>query len=145
MSRTEQITTERRRRNTDALGGIRGLMALDESLLDRQKYQYRFINDTGSRVHDLTVRDDWEVVPDRGGQLNNTASAGAQASVNAGSGANGSPVRAILVRKLKTHYNDDKAAALRRIDEQEAGMKQPGGGNYVPGGASAALTIVKPD
>lgn len=145
MSRTDQIATERRRRNTDGLNGIRNRMGVDESLLDREKYQYRFINDVGSRVHDLTVKDDYEIVPDRDGKLNNTASAGAQASVNAGTGVNGAPVRAILVRKLKTYYNDDKSAALRRIDEQEAGMKSPGSGNYVPGGATAALTIAKPD
>lgn len=145
MARAEQINTERRRRNSDALGGIRNRLSVDESQLDREKYQYRWINDQGSRVHDLTVKDDWEIVPDRDGQLNNTASEGAQASVNAGTAQNGGPVRAILVRKLKSYYNDDYAAAQRRIDETEAAMKSgtTGEKTYVPGGNAGPLTILK--
>jgi len=144
MSRTEQITTERRRRNSDALGGNRNRMYVDPAIKD-PNFQYRFINDIGSRVHDLTVKDDWEIVHDRSGTANNTASEGAQVSVNAGTALNGGPVRAILVRKPKNYYNDDYAAGQRRIDETEAAMKSgtTGEKTYVPGGNAGPLTISK--
>jgi hypothetical protein len=144
MARNEQITGERRRRNADALNGVRDRLYVDPATKD-PNFQYRWINDTGSRVHDLTVKDDWEVVQDRNGQANNTAAMGAQVAVNAGTAQNGGPVRAVLVRKLKNYYDDDYAAAQRRIDDTEAAMKSgtTGEKTYVPSGNAGPLSIVK--
>lgn len=123
MSRGEQIAAERRRRNTDALSGKRRKLQVSGEL-DRDKFAYRWVNDEGKRIHDLTVNDDWEVVPDRSGTLKVDGSGtGAEVAVRAGTGEHGRPVRAVLLRKRKDWHDDDKRQAQRRIDEQEAALK----------------------
>lgn len=123
MARGEQIAAERRRRNTDALGGKRRKLGLTGEL-DRTNFAYRWVNDEGNRIHDLTVGDDWEIVPDRDGGLKaDGAGTGAEVAVRAGTGEHGRPVRAVLLRKRKDWYDDDKRLAQRRIDEQEAALK----------------------
>ena len=148
MSRAEELTAARRRRNGDALTGNRNRMAVDTSALDRENFEYRFINDVGTRVHDLTVNDDWDIVSDRDGKVkSDTAGGGAQVAVNAGAGADGKPVRAILVRKPKTFYKDDDAAKQRQIDAQEAALKggsTPGGdptNQYVPNNQGSPMKV----
>ncbi len=141
MSRQEAITTERRRRNPDSLTGLRQKLGVTAEL-DRDNFEYRWANDDGTRIHDLTVKDDWEVVSDRSGKLKpDGAGAGAEVAVPVGLGGSGAPVKAILLRKPKAFYEDDKRAEQRRIDETEAGMKQgvtPNSGQdaqaYVPRG-----------
>jgi hypothetical protein len=148
MTRADETKTARRRRNTDQLTGNRNRMAVDTSTLDRENFEYRFINDVGTRVHDLTVRDDWDIVSDRDGKVKgDTAGDGAQVAVNAGNGADGKPVRAILVRKPKDFYKTDDAAKQRQIDAQEAALKggsTPGGdqtNQYVPNSQSSPLSV----
>lgn len=139
MSRNEQIKTERRRRNADGLAGKRRRLTVDESKLDREKYEYRFANDENNRIHELTVKDDWEVVSDRGGEVKgNSSNMGANVSVVAGTGEKGNPVNAVLLRKPKSYYDEDAAKAQRHIDAKErsiAGGEAPGsdsGSTYVP-------------
>lgn len=143
MTRADAIQGERRRRNTDALSGKRNRMGVDMSKLDTKNFEHRWINDSGSRVHDLTVNDDWDIVPDRDGGIKaDNAAMGAQTAITAGTGSNGAPVRAVLVRKPKQLYNDDKAALQRRIDEQEAGITSGAGEErYIPNGQKSALKI----
>lgn len=147
MSRSDQMKAERRRRNSDALGGKRRKLSVSKQELDTDNFEYRWINDVGSRVYDLTVNDDWDVVSDRDAKVKTDGSgAGSEVAVRAGTQDNGNAVRSILVRKPKAFANDDKAAKQRRIDETEASLKQgnsPGGnsdGQYVPDGKDAALT-----
>lgn len=137
MSRTETLKADRRRRNTEALGGRARKLGLDERKLDRENFVYRWAVDEGTRLHELTVNDDWEVVADRSGTLKADGSGtGAEIAVPtvAGSGA----VKQILLRKPKSYHEDDKRKSLRRIDETEAGLKSgavPGAGSdgaYVP-------------
>ena len=140
-ARQEAITAERRRRNTDALAGKRRKLAITAPL-DTENYAYRWANDEGTRLHDLTVNDDWEVVKDRSGTLKiDGAGTGAEVAVPVGVGESGNGVKAVLLRKPRKFHEDDKRAEQRRIDETEAGMKQgitPGAGNdaqtYVPRG-----------
>jgi hypothetical protein len=146
MARGEQIKATRRRRNTDALGGKRRRLAVDESKLDRDNYEYRFINADPDRVRAFTVEDDWDIVQDRDGATKvDGDSAGSEVSVQAG-GASGSQ-RQILVRKPKNLYNDDFAAQQRRIDATENALKHgsvPGGdaeSTYVPNKGEAPMTV----
>lgn len=128
MGRSTEIKSERRRRNTEGLTGARRRLHVDEALLDREKYTYRWINDEAGRVHDLTVNDDWELVADR----EKATGTGSEMSSEAGSGVKGSPLRAILVRKPKEYHDADKARQQRLIDDQERSLE----GN-VPDGADA--------
>lgn len=140
MTRNAQIKAERRRRNTDALGGKRRRLGLTGE--KDPEFEYRWINDEGTRVHDLTVLDDWEVVSDRDGKMKEgVTGTGAEVSIPVGMGEHGRPVRAILVRKPKAWYEDDKRAAQRRIDEKEVAMRGGDAGagmsqteSYVPRG-----------
>ena len=123
-SRNEQIKAERRRRNTDALQGKRRRLGVDESQLDRENYEYRWVNDENNRIHAMTVQDDWEVVQDRDGKVKPDAvSDGAKVTTVVGVGERGAPVNAVLLRKPKAYYDADYAALQRKIDETEAGMK----------------------
>jgi hypothetical protein len=139
MSRGEQIKQERRRRNTDTLSGQRRKMALTERL--DPAFEYRWANDEGTRLHELTVNDDYEVVQSRSGAMKpDGTGVGSEVAVPVGTGESGAQVRAVLLRKPKKYWNDDHEAKQRHIDELEAGIKQgatPSAGveqGYVPSG-----------
>ena len=127
MGRNADMKNERRRRSNN-LSGSRRRRHVDESLRDREKYEYRWINDEAERIHSLTVNDDWDIVSDR----EKATGTGSELASQVGSGAKGSPLRAILVRKLKEYHDADKADQQRLIDAQEDALK----GN-VPEGADA--------
>lgn len=142
MNRNDEIKTERRRRTSGATTGRAMRLAVDETKLDREKYEYRFVNNDPARLHALTVSDDWEIVPDRNATITGNADMGAKASVHAGTTEQGHAQRAVLCRKLKTYYNDDQAQKQRAIDEREASLKSgavPGAGKgevYSPSASS---------
>ncbi|MEM7283309.1 MAG: hypothetical protein AAF438_16960 [Pseudomonadota bacterium] len=125
MGRSEEIKTERRRRRSDSITGRTKRLSVDESQLDRENYEYRFINDQKNRVHSMTVLDDWDVVDSKDARL-------------VGEGERGETIRALLVRKPKQYHKDDQAAKQRQIDEQEKAIKEgntpsgSGEGQYVP-------------
>lgn len=122
MTRSENIKQERRRRQSDNLAGKRRKLAHGE--LDRENFAYRWVNDEGSRLHDMTVRDDWEVVHDRSGTLKvDGTGTGTEVSAYVGMGEQGRPVRAVLLRKRKDWYQDDMMAEQRRIDDTESAMR----------------------
>lgn len=136
--RGEAISQERRRRDTDALGGSRKRLSVSGDL-DTANYTYRWVNDEPGRIEDMTTRDDWNVVSDRDGELKNDgAGTGAEVAVQAGRGAHGQAVRAILLRKRKDWQEADDRAKQRHIDEQEASIRAgatPGAGTegtYTP-------------
>lgn len=136
--RGEAISQERRRRDTAALGGRRKRLAVSGEL-DTVNFTYRWVNDEPGRVHDLTTRDDWQVVADRDGKLKNDgAGTGAEIAVQAGRGANGQAVKSILLRKRRDWQEEDDRAKQRHIDEQEASIRAgatPGAGTegtYTP-------------
>lgn len=141
MGRSEQIAQERRRRNTDALGGKRRRLAVDESKLDRENFTYRFANDAGNRIHDLTVNDDWEVVQDRDGELNQSAADGAQVAVRAGVDEGGKSMRSVLLRKPKAYHDADVAATQRRIDDTETSLRA----GAAPGASGDGTTYIPKD
>lgn len=123
-ARQENITTQRRRRDTDSLSGTRRKLAVTAKL-DTENFAYRWANDEGNRLHDMTVNDDWDVVQDRSGTLKiDGAGTGAEVSVLAGVGEKGQGLRSVLLRKPRNLHDDDKRAEQRRIDETEAGMKE---------------------
>lgn len=134
--RKDEIKQERRRRDPNQLSGRRQRLYVDESKLDRQNFEYRFVNDDGNRVHALTVNDDWEVVQDRDSA---NSAQGAQVKHLAGTKEGGASLEAVLLRKRKSYHDEDKAAGQRRIDETEKSLRSgaaPGatndGQNYIP-------------
>lgn len=143
----QEISGQRRRRNSDQLRGVARRLAVDESKLDRENYAYRFATNDEDRLHRLTVQDDWEIVADRGGEIkDDAASEGSEVSVRAGAGATGAPQKLVLLRKPKVYADEDEAAKQRRIDEKEAGLKRgvvPGAdmtGTYTPQGGGMKIS-----
>ena len=123
MARTEQISQERRRRNSDSLAGIRSRLTVRQEL-DTENFAYRWVNDVDNRLHDLTVNDDWEMVENRAGDMKpDGTGVGSEVATPVGTGENGRPIRAVLLRKKKDWYDDDERAKKRRIDDLESGLK----------------------
>ena len=113
-----RTTKAERRRRTNSLSGHRDRLSVDENLLDKDKFAYRWINDEGARVHQMTVQDDWDLVTDR----EQASGAGSELAEQVGAREKGNPLRAVLVRKPKDLFDADKAAQQRRIDDQERGL-----------------------
>lgn len=106
---------ERRRRKSG--NQMPGRLGCDPSLLDHSMYQYRWLNDTPGRVITKTKHDDWDLVP-QNGEKDDSTDLGGMVSVVVGTMPDGSPMRAYLARKLKTYYEEDKAAEQAILDEQ---------------------------
>lgn len=121
--------TERRRRNSEALKGQRKRLHVDEKLLDREKYTYRWVNDTPGRIHNFTVEDDWDIVTERG---ESSDSMGSGVEKMAGTGDGGSAIQAVLLRKPKDYHDADRAEAQTIIDEREKSMTQSATSDHAP-------------
>lgn len=123
-TRGEQISGERRRRNTLALGGHRQRLAVNEAALDTQNFVYRWANDDGNRLYQLTQQDDYEVVVDRDNTIRTDgAGTGAEVAVPVGETSRG-PLKAVLLRKPRKFYDEDAAAKAAAIDEKESAIKR---------------------
>jgi len=140
----QQQEQQRRRRRTDNLDGARYKLRVDESLLDRENYEYRYVVDRGDRLRAMTQDDDWDIVTQDGNGVvkEDSTDLGAAVSVVSGTKEDGSPERLYLCRKPKEFAEEDRAAKERRrqeIDEQmrtlgraDAGVS--GGDYYNPQG-----------
>ncbi len=144
--RIEEIRATRRRRADDASDDFRAPLQVNKELLD-PNFEYRFINDTGSRMHDLTVRDDWDIVRDPKIKDDNN-NLGAEVRHQVGKNPDGSPIYARLCRKPKEFFAADRAKKQRRSDELEAALLrgQPRDkaaaalteqSTYIPGGSNS--------
>lgn len=133
----------RRRRREDITVGRQKNLAIEGDLDPR--YTYRWINDDPGRVHNLTKRDDWDLVTSD--QL------GAREDKDKGVGSGVERIvgksdgkRAMLVRKLKEYYDADEAKKQAEIDVTDAALKRgetrspqgiresDPGNSYVPSG-----------
>jgi hypothetical protein len=143
--RVEEERSRRRRRDDMGDGRFRNLAVVGTMDPD---YEYRWINDEPGRVHNLTVRDDWDPVTDQmlgaRSEKDKGVGSGVERIVDKATGQ-----RAVLVRKRKDYALEDRAKAQRHIDELDAMIKQghvpavggqgqeslrPGVNAYVPAG-----------
>ena len=138
-SRAEEQLPERRKRADATTIGKR--MAVDTSLLDFDKFKYRYINDAPARLFQMTKQDDWDIVDTAGQTLKtDNADLGSAVSVVVGSKPDGSPMRSYLFRKLRQFYEDDQKMKQTDLDEQLAQLRRgntaagEGQGDYVPSG-----------
>lgn len=140
QARAAAVQTERRRRRDDTLNRVHHLkLAIPAEFRDDKAHEYRWINDDNSRVHDLTVEDDWDICKLTG------VEASEQDRVRRPVGSiDGRPLYAYLVRKPKELYDEDKRrdAAIVAGKEQELLSSPPTDGspasatNYVAPGSS---------
>lgn len=145
-NRAEAVKSERRRKPGDMVHlGIK--LGVNEALLDRDKYAYRWINDKGGRLEQMTKQDDWDLVddPDKAAKPDADGLGSKVAKVVGGDGA--APMRAYLARKPKAFYDEDAGEKRQRLDKQMESIRRGipqqaaetealGANAYVPGGQS---------
>lgn len=135
----ESRPERRRKKRSGAIEGRR--LGVDTELLDRANYAYRIVNDRPGRLVDFNSHDDWDFVTNDGGAVSeNSSDLGARVSWIVGTGPDGQPLRAYLMRKPKSFYDEDQADKAADLDEQinqlRRGMSRSGEaqGDYVPSG-----------
>lgn len=115
MSRLEEVAQERRRRQPGTLDRTSQLK-LEVPQTVRDKYpndSFRFVNDDGNRIHEMTVQDDWTKVDES-----------LSAPVPVGTDKFGKPIIAYLCRKPTEYVIADRKEAIDRIgNEEKAIMK----------------------
>ena len=140
MSRSEEVAQERRRRQPGTLDRMQQMkLVIPEAV--REKYPddtFRFINDDGNRIYDMTVRDDWTKVDES-----------LSAPVPVGTDKFNKPIMAYLCRKRKDYAQADRNEMLTRLrDEEKAIMKGQHkdsdalaeGDSYIPEGAKNTIS-----
>jgi hypothetical protein len=114
----------RRRREGIALEGGRRL-PVPTALTADKRYMYRIVNDNPGRVRDLYMQD-WDVVMPDGSILESEPGfdqLGTHLHV-AGRHADGSPIKTVLMRKLRPLFEEDRRKKMEPVDEAERQMKQ---------------------
>lgn len=106
--------TDRRRKGST--GGFRRHLDVNRDNLD-PAYEYRWINDNAMRLHDLTVKDDWDLVPDPSKSIKKDGTdLGTAVSTVVGKDEHGQAIRAYLARKPKRFVEADMAEKREAID-----------------------------
>jgi hypothetical protein len=120
--RTDAVRQERRRRRESSLNGMADLrLDIPPEFRDDPDYVYRWANDKGARIHNLTVAGDWDVVTKSGPE------AGPHDSVRRPVGVDhstGQPLEAQLLRKPRWIHEEDEADKMGRIADRETGLLQ---------------------
>ncbi len=119
-ARVAAIRAQRQERDSAGLSNARMRLQVREEDLDRENWQYRFVNDVGNRVYHLKGQG-YEVVSDRAqGIKADGVSMGAEVAQLVDTTAHGAPIRAILMRQPKPIFEEDQRAKHADIDKQEA-------------------------
>ena len=120
--RKEAMPDRRRKGQT---GGFRSKLDVDQSMLDRENYEYRFVNDDPGRIHQLNVQDDWDFVDDPSKSVKQDGTdIGSRVSTVVGKDDKGHPTRGYLMCKRRDFYEADKAEEQSRIDRQMDQIKR---------------------
>lgn len=108
QARAEEVQQERRRRRDGNLDRMSQLtLTVPESVREQNpNHTFRWINDTGNRMQQLTVRDDWDKVE-------------GVAPIPVGTDKEGKPLYAHLCKKPQEFWNEDQKARMDALREQE--------------------------
>lgn len=116
--REEDEAPARRRRSSDATG-LTNTLAVPENLLDRRKFEYRWIVDEGIRLHNLTVNDDYDIVSkDLAGKAKDDRADAYRVQVGMKSDGSG-PLFQYLCRKPLSYAQEDRKARQRANDQKQ--------------------------
>lgn len=140
----EELIRRNRRRRTDNLGETALKLTTHDSL-DHENFEYRWIKDDGSRMHQKTVADDWEIVTQDDDSVKEDAAVamGTGVAVRSGVNKDGAALNLYLCRKPKVLAEDDRAAReaqRKKLDDQmrRGALPTPGGATgdafYTPSG-----------
>lgn len=114
--RIEEERQQRRRRSDHGTGRLDPLIIVG----DRDpNYVYRWVNDTPGRIHQLTQMDDWDLVTDVAKtEKDKSLGVSLERVVDRRTGQ-----RAVLVRKPKSYYVEDKAKEQASIAQTESHVR----------------------
>lgn len=120
MVREEDEPQERRRRAGD-FSTTTNTLTVPESILDRDKYEYRWISDEGVRLYNLTVNDDYDVVTKEGKKASQGDNGYGDDAYRVQSGikadGSGAPLFMYLCRKPKKWAEADRNARRAQNDD----------------------------
>ncbi len=117
-TRAEKVRNERRRQPGAVLmSGVK--LGVDQSKLD-PNFTYRWVNDKGSRVQQLEAAD-WDPVADA--VKADSDGAGTVQTKVVGTDA-GKPYNAVLMRKRKDWFNEDKKEAQKPLDQVDDAIRR---------------------
>lgn len=117
-TRADKVREERRRKPGQVLtSGVK--LAVDQSKLD-PNFTYRWVNDKGNRVQQLEAAD-WDPV-DEAVKADTDGAGTVQAKVVGTDG--GKPYSAILMRKRKDWFQEDKKEAQKPLDEVDETIRR---------------------
>lgn len=136
VPRNQEVRERRRKR--DGLNYLAGQkLAVNEDFLDRNNFEYRWINDDGIRVHNLTVDDDWDLVSDPSKEgKEDVDGLGSVITKTVGKNADGTPLKAYLARKRKDWFEADRAKKASVLDEVDEALKRGEGSKTAPEAAA---------
>lgn len=118
-SRAEAGETQRRRRRADFSNDPSlARFNITEDVLDRDRFVYRSVADTGNRLLQLTQADDYDFVTLKGDQAKDGNAEGV-AKYRSGNNLDGSPQWTYLLRKPKQFADEDRTQKIARIDARE--------------------------
>lgn len=112
MTQTETRADKERRERRLKPGSLQrtGKLTLNEGVLDRDEYEYRWVNDRGGRVKELESQD-WDVV--RSEDVKDEKGVPPSPDIHGGVDDQGRPYRMKLMRKYKDWYQADQQEKLR--------------------------------
>jgi hypothetical protein len=119
MSKIAQRRETRRRKRGTLDYKSRQKLGVSEEFLDRENFAYRWVNDDGRRVQQMTQEDDWDIVEDPNVK-EDADGIGKRVSKVVGKTESGQPLRAFLCRKPKEFHEEDQLEKRRRVEEIEA-------------------------
>jgi hypothetical protein len=134
MRETRETEEKEQRRKRDHGDMTAQRMPVARSMLDLDRFTYRWVNDTAGRLK-FFYDDHWDVVmQDGSGMAPNATDLGAAVSQVVGVSADGKALSAYLMRKPRTYYDEDQKQKNVDLDEQLAQLRR---GNDRSGGAQA--------
>lgn len=119
-ARSNETRRERRKqRGSTQQSGIK--LTVNEAELDRDRYVYRWVKDSGARVQQLE-QDDWDKAPEKCVLGNHgTGTTGVKIG---GTDEGGRPYDMVLMQKEKDWYQDDQKEKQKPLDEMEEAIRR---------------------
>lgn len=118
-TRADEVRRERREK-PGSVNQTSAKLAVDEKMLDRSTFEYRWVNDTGARMMQLHERD-WDPAPELA-----SASKDGEGTVTrkiAGVDDTGKPYSTVLMRKFKDWYDQGQARKLAPLAEMDKAIR----------------------
>lgn len=132
--RSKDVLAGRVRREKVGAGAITGMrLTVNEAILDKESFEYRWLNDRPGRIQAMHDRD-WEVVSTSGDEIA-PDQLGTAMTHHVGIGEGNRPVNGYLARKPKQWYQEAQREKHKQLDETDKAIQR---GTFHKGETQAA-------